>query len=387
MKIAGVTDYDPRDVRAFGGRSYYMIQALKNQSTSFEYIGPLRQPKLYSLLFKLKRRFYKRFLKKHYSPVRDVLLLKEYARQISRKLSRLDVDILFSPLSQGSQPFAYLECDRPMVIWTDSTFASVLDFYPEWDSRRVCKETLRDGIANERSALSRCSLLIYASEWAANIAIKSYQLDPSKVKVVPFGPNLDCKRNLDEIGTIIDSRPSDRCNLLFLGADWHRKGGDIALQVAKKLNEAGLKTELTIVGCYPTLNEPLPDFVKVRGYICKSTQKGIDEINRLMAQSHFFILPSVAEAFGYVFSEASSFGLPSLATNVGGIPSAVRDDRNGKTFAKDANIEEYCTYILDLFSNYNRYKELALSSFNEYESRLNWSVATKTVKNFMMEIL
>jgi glycosyltransferase involved in cell wall biosynthesis len=48
-----------------------------------------------------------------------------------------------------------------------------------------------------------------------------------------------------------------------------------------------------------------------------------------------------------VFAEASSFGVPSLATNVGGIPSAVKDGLNGKTFPPDADAEDYCDYVLN----------------------------------------
>jgi glycosyltransferase involved in cell wall biosynthesis len=98
-------------------------------------------------------------------------------------------------------------------------------------------------------------------------------------------------------------------------------------------------------------------------------------------------MPSKAESFGHVFCEASSFGVPSLATNVGGIPTAVRNDVNGRTFSKDAGFEEYCAYISNLFSNYSQYKNLALSSFNEYEVRLNWSVAGRTVKKLLSELI
>ena len=56
-------------------------------------------------------------------------------------------------------------------------------------------------------------------------------------------------------------------------------------------------------------------------------------------------------------------------------------------FQKTRAIEEYCAYISDLFSNYSRYKTLALSSFKEYEARLNWSVAGRTVKELLMDVI
>ena len=387
MKIACATTYNARITKGFSIRGYYQAQSLKNQFVEIEYIGPF-QNFFYSSLFKAKSLYYK-LLNQRYSPGRDRILLKYYAREISKKLSELNVDLIFSPISPCSQPIAYLECDQPIVIWTDATLKGYIDEFRDYNRyfSKLCKESIRDGIANERSALCRCSLAIYSSEWAAQTAIKNYQIDPSKVKVVPFGPYLECNGNFDDVANNVHSRPSNKCKLLFMGTDWHTKGGNIAFHVAKELNKRGLKTQLTVVGCRPIVNEPLPSFVRSLGYVNKSTKEGLDKINRLLSESHFLILPSRSEAFGAVFCEASSFGVPSLATNVGGIPTAIRDGLNGKTFSRDASIEEYCEYILNLFSDYSEYEKLALSSFNEYQSRLNWSVAGQTVKKLMMELI
>jgi len=261
----------------------------------------------------------------------------------------------------------------------------MIDFYPNFSN--LCEETIRNGNAMEKSALDRCKLAIYSSEWAAQTAINYYKTDPSKVKVVPFGANIKCNRNFDDVRKIIDARSSNKCKLLFLGVDWLRKGGNIALAVAEELNKSGLKTELTIVGCQPITDEPMPKFVRSLGFISKSTEGGRNKINNLLAESHFLILPSMAEATPIVFCEANSFGVPCLSTNVGGIPTIIKDGLNGKIFSKDANITEYCTYISNLFSNYSVYKNLALSSFNEYQSRLNWSVAGQTVKRLLQSII
>jgi glycosyltransferase involved in cell wall biosynthesis len=110
-------------------------------------------------------------------------------------------------------------------------------------------------------------------------------------------------------------------------------------------------------------------------------------LNKLFAESHFLLLPSKAEAFGLVLCEAGSFGVPSLATNVGGIPTIINDDVNGRLFPKDGGIEAYCNYICDLFSKYQTYKDLALSSFNEFEARLNWPVAGKAARKLLEAVI
>jgi glycosyltransferase involved in cell wall biosynthesis len=384
MKIAYVTTYDAKDIKKWSGVGYHIARALENQSLLLEYIGSLKEK--YSLPLKAKQYLSNYFSKKlpikRYLRDRDTLIVKNYAHQVSSKLSKINPDLVFSP---GTIPIAYLECNQPIAFWTDCTFSGLIDFYPEFTN--LSKETIRDGHALESSALNRCKLAIYSSEWAAQTAIDCYQVDPGKVKVVPFGANIECNRSLDDLKTIVDSRPSNKCKLLFLGVNWYRKGGDIAFEVVKELNKIGLNTELTVVGCLPTVNEPLPNFVKSIGFISKSTEEGRNQINKFLAESHFLILPTIADCNPIVFCEANSFGVPCLSTNVGGIPTVTKDDVNGKTFPKGTSIAEYCAYVYKLFSDYSQYKKLALSSFNEYQSRLNWSVSGQTVKKLLMELM
>ncbi len=79
-------------------------------------------------------------------------------------------------------------------------------------------------------------------------------------------------------------------------------------------------------------------------------------------------------------------GVPCLSTTVGGIPTMIHNDVNGRLFAPNAEISEYCDYISNLFSNYDHYQNLALAAFGEYESRLNWQVAGQKVKDLLMTI-
>ena len=382
MKIAYITTYDSQDVAKWSGLGFYIVKSLKEQSIQVDLISSVRNKySPLSILFKSKEYLYKYLLKKNYLHSREPALLSRYANKAAKRLARLEADIVFSP---GSIPIAYLECPQPIVFWTDATFAGMIDFYPEFSN--LCQESIRNGNAMEQSALDRSKLAIYSSEWAAKTAIENYKIDPNKVKVVPFGANIECQRGLDDIKSLVETRPSHKCKLLFLGVDWLRKGGNIAFKVAKELNQSGLETELTLVGCSPIVDEPLPNFVRSLGFISKSTKEGREQLDQIIAESHFLILPSRAECYGVVFCEANSFGVPCLATKVGGIPTIIRDNVNGKLFDKDVEILEYCEYISNLFARYSEYKELAISAFCEYQSRLNWSIAGKTVKKMLMDV-
>lgn len=383
MKIAYVTTFDSRTLRDYNnwaGTGYYISQALKNQSIPLDYIGPLEAKLALQFLSKFKSRYYK-YLGKNYIKYINPLIVKDYARQISEKLNSIKTDIV---VSAGSDSIAYLECNQPIVFWADATFANIIDFYPVYSN--LCKESLQNAYLIQSMSLQKSQLAIYSSDWAAQTAINYYNTDPEKVKVVPFGANIESNLTIDEIKSQIQSRPTNQCKLLFLGIDWFRKGGDVALEVAEKLNNSGLKTELTIVGCQPSVDKALPDFVKFMGFISKSTSEGQKKIYQLIADSHFLILPSIADCSPIVFCEANSLAVPCISRNVGGIPTIIKDDLNGKLFERDSDSTEYCEYIFNIFTNYAQYKELALSAFNEYKSRLNWRVAGEKVKDLLMTI-
>jgi glycosyltransferase involved in cell wall biosynthesis len=389
MKLACTTVYDANDRAGFGSRTYYQLQAMRSQVRAMHLIGPLSHIRPVAPLLLAKREFYRQVRVKSYHPKRDRLMVRDYSRQIARHLAKLDANIVFSPLSPCSQPIAYLDCAQPIVIWTDTVWASVVDFYPEYSSKLICKETLRDAIVNERAALSRVALAIYWSDWAAQSAIRYHGLDPSKVRVVAPGPALDDKEalGLDEARQLVRERPGDRCRLLFVGIDWTRKGGDKALEIAKLLNASGLATELTVVGCEPQVDGPVPEFVRVIGHLSRSNEKDAAKLNRLYQTSHFLIMPTRADAFGLVFAEANAFALPSIATNVGGIPEIIKYGINGATFALTAEPIEYCNFIANLMHHYNEYVELALSSLGEFQTHLNNRKATAAVLSLMEQLL
>ncbi len=245
---------------------------------------------------------------------------------------------------------------------------------------------MSDGLANERAALERCDLAVYHSDWAAQSAIRHYKLDPGKVRVVPPGANLDSGLAANDVEGAIARRPSGHCKLLFIATRWRNKGGDLALDVARALNRAGLSTTLTVVGARPDQSEPLPSFVHAVGTLRKWVPDELAVLKRLLREAHFLILPTRADAAGLVLCEANAYAVPSLATDVGGLASVV-NSRNGALFPLNASADAYCACIENLFHDYGRYKELARSSFNEYATRLNWASAAAALRDHMLRLL
>ena len=57
-----------------------------------------------------------------------------------------------------------------------------------------------------------------------------------------------------------------------------------------------------------------------------------DNVNELLPLADLMLMPSEMESFGLAALEAMACGVPSIATNVGGVPELVEDGRNGLLF-------------------------------------------------------
>lgn len=386
LRIALATFYDARGSNRFAAKMAYRLRALERQADALEYLGPLHVG-VHRPLQLAKWLYYRHVRGRRYLHSRDARLIASFGRQLARKLAKSDADVVLSLEAPSSQPVAYLDCRQPIVIWSDATFAGTMETHPTLAPERLCKESLRDALANERAALARCRLAVYLSDWAAETALRHYDLDPAKVRVVPGGANLESGLDPAEIEAVVASRPVERCDLLFIAQRWQDKGGELAIEVARALNRSGLPTTLTVVGARPEGDGALPPFVRATGMLRKSVPQELAKLQTLLRQAHFLILPTRAEAFGFVFCEASAYAVPSLATRVGGVPTAVIDDRNGRLFPLDAGADAYCAYIDEVLRRPARYRELARSSFNEYTTRLNWDAAAAALRRHMLELL
>src|SRR6185312_16407724 len=384
MKVILVTTYDSRDIRNWSGIPHYMGKAFLDAGLEVEFIGDLKSLADSNFNVRIKNLIYNRLFKKklgNYISFYEPKNLKFVANQVKERIDKIDGGIIFSP---GTIPIAYLNTDKPIAFWTDATFAVMENYYQDFNG--LSKRTVKNCHSYERNALKRSSLSIYSSEWAANSAIKDYCADPDKIKVIPFGSNIDLETTESDIEHNNNKKSKSICRLLFIGQNWERKGGEAAIRVAKYLNESYIKTQLTIVGCTPPENESLPDFVQILGFVDKSKSEGKQLINKLYSENHFFILPTIAECTPIVFSEANSFGLPVITTNTGGISSIIRNDVNGRMFGNEIDIPVCAKYIYEIFTDYDRYKRFSLTSFNECVTRLNWQVAISKCTSFMRSL-
>lgn len=334
----------------------------------------------HSLFHKVKRRLYN-LIGKHYDYERDPTLARKFSSRVQQALEQGQFDLVLSP---SSVPLAYLNTQLPKVFWTDATFASLTNFYPgNWS--RLSTETRKQGNALESLAIRNSDACFYASDWAAQSALHDYQGGADQVAVIPFGANLDQTPLREEVLQAIANRPMDICRLLFIGVEWHRKGGDLVIETASLLQAAGVNVRVDVVGCEPV--GEMPDFVVKHGFISKATDEGRNKLKDLLLSSHFLFVPSMAECYGLVFAEAAAHGLPSLARAAGGIPTVVKNGVNGQTFSMEAGAQDYVDYVKNKMKNPAAYQDSAKHARMDFEERLNWDAAIQTFDHLVKPLM
>ena len=161
------------------------------------------------------------------------------------------------------------------------------------------------------------------------------------------------------------------CRLVFLGRDWQRKGGDLLVQTVEALNASGLPTTATIIGCEP--QGLSPEFFKVYPFLDKARPDHFATLSSIMLDAHFLFLTSRAEAYGQAFCEAAAFGVPSIGSTAGGIPTIILDGDTGYVRPFETPASEFASLIQDTVADGAKYSRMARRARDEYRQRLNWN--------------
>ncbi len=304
---------------------------------------------------------------------------KGMAYQVEAQLAEIKPDAVFSV---WHQPIAYLRTTAPIFMFQDSPFEIIQPLYEGMSNftPAIMKETS----LVERIAAKRCAGIIETSDWAADEARKLWRLPPEKVASIPFGANVESGVTEQELDGVLAARSIDSLNLLWLGKDWDRKGGNIAVEAVKVLRSRQIPATLRIVGCQVPASCQ-SSWVEEVGFVDKKSAEGQAKLDQLLRTSHALILPTKAEAFGIVFLEAAAYAMPSLAPNVMGVGSAVLDGLTGHLLPNNAKAIEYADQIEKWYRDRASYESVCRTALKTYQERFKWHEVAKQIRIFMLE--
>lgn len=372
VKIGFINLNSPLDRKASSGTTFQMCQALKRIGADIVWL----QPK-HNFFYKLVNLFFKvlavstrsKILRDHTIPL---------AKIESKSLKKQDIencDILFAPFA--STALYSLKTDKPIIYLSDATFAVMVDYYfkglVSWNVKQANKI--------EQTALQKATHAIYASQWAYQSAIQDYNAAKSIIHVIEFGANID-EQNIIPHQFIYNGQ----LDLLFLGVDWIRKGGDIAVEATSYLNDKGIPTTLHIAGIRNLDNNiaNLP-YVKNYGFLNKNNPNDYNQLVSIIQQSHCLLLPTKAECAGIVFCESSAYGLPIFTYNTGGISNYVENGKNGYMLPIGSSGQEFGEKILECLQS-GELEKMSKTAVNVYKNKLNWTAWGQKIEHIIKSL-
>ncbi|MBF6599358.1 MAG: glycosyltransferase family 4 protein [Dehalococcoidia bacterium] len=176
--------------------------------------------------------------------------------------------------------------------------------------------------AAHRRVVARARQFTTWSQWAKDSLVTDYGADAKRVTVIHPGTNIDAFAA--RAGA---PRPPGRpLQLLFVGGDFVRKGGDLLLDVYRRsLRET---CELHIV---TATDVPSGEGV----HVYHGLKPHAPELIARYADADVFVLPTRGDCLAVVMGEAMAASLPIVTTTVGAHREAVEDGGSGYLIGVD----------------------------------------------------
>jgi glycosyltransferase involved in cell wall biosynthesis len=206
-------------------------------------------------------------------------------------------------------------------------------------------------------------------------AKKLWNLDQKRIFWIPNAVNIE-KFNKDE-----DAREK-KLKVVFIGRLEPWKGVDIFIKATKIVKAKIKDVKIVIVGDGSLFNQLSKENPKIE-FTGKINHDLIPEV---LADTSVLVLPSYIEGLPTVCLEALAAEVPIVASNIGGIPEVVINDKTGYT-CPVRNIKAFADKIVRLLSNSNLRKEMGINGRKLIKRYYTWDKVVRKVENVYQKII
>ena len=214
------------------------------------------------------------------------------------------------------------------------------------------REKLKD-----RLALDNCQKIIAISDYARMRFLRQLEGWPLLTKVINklkvIHPNFPIRVEQYKKYT-----EGEYLKLIFVGNHFARKGGIVALRLAKKAENKGLPIKIHLISemrygsgvptDFPdkTRYEKDLNLLKLPNVVAHQRIHN-SEVIKLLMQSHFQIMATLHDTYGYSIIEGFSVATPAITTNVCALPEFVHHGENGYVIPLEINDSRHWNNWLD----------------------------------------
>jgi len=147
----------------------------------------------------------------------------------------------------------------------------------------------------------------------------------------------------------------DEIIICTIGNLRRNKNHKLFIDIIKRVVEQVPKAKGWIIGQSvsdePNVKNELEDYIKSKGLVDEIKLLGFqDNIFEYLERSSIFVMTSLSEGTPNSILEAMSFGIPVVATQVGGVPDIIRFGKNGFIF-EPRNKNGFINIIIDLIND------------------------------------
>jgi len=294
-------------------------------------------------------------------------------------LVKMRVDVVH--FLDAREAFFTKDLDVPL-IGTQHDFSSIImssniaenrRLYPyDWFKRipyyRLAK-------ALEARVLRRLDAVITVCDFTKQQIINGFGVDRRKIFVIynGFMPSI-------EAGVIQGNNKREN-RILLITSNLQRSNLSLLLKALPLVKKEVPDVKLTVLGGDRHGTQMVNEFddgsmretVELLGFVPHS------EVQRFMAKSKVFAMPSLYESFAFVYLEAMSHGLPSIASGFGGAPELIRDGIDGYIVdVKD--VESTASKIIELLLDEERWAAFSESCLERVKAFSPGDMVEKTLE-------
>ena len=326
-----------------------------------------------------------------------------FIREIEDKYPVFELPVALRPRDQGSDYFRVIRCFKKLLcflhqmriqlIHTHGYFADIIGVPAAKILKIPHVSTCHGFISNDinlelynkvnRTVLRFSDRIISVSEQIKNDLEKS-GIRKSKITVIQNAVQTSQKKKTypmnDTKLRYFRGIKKEEYVVGYVGRLSEEKGVGYLVEAGIHLLEIGELCKIFIIGDGPQ-RKKLEDMVLMKGYendiIFTGFQTNIEE---WMLMLDIFVLPSLTEGTPMALLEAMSFGVPVLATRVGGVPKVIENGING-VLVNPTDSMAIAENLKILFHHPSLRKKIALKALSVIEKQHNINDWCKKIEN------